>query len=196
MLRMKKHRVLISACLLGQQVRYDGNHRAQHWILERLAALVELVVLCPEVGAGLGVPRPPMQLVASKNYARWGRFSLSTIQVRQAASPDASIRLRLVDDPDQDRTQVMQKWIKGTVPTLGDLDAAILKARSPSCGRQVSVFDTQGRLVSETGQGLFAQAILASNPGLLVVDEEQLLDEAGQKNFLHYLGLTANTARK
>lgn len=166
MLKMKKHRVLISACLLGQRVRYDGGHRAQPWILERLAALVELVVLCPEVGAGLGVPRPPMQLVAS---------------------PDTPIRLRLVDDPDQDPTQVMQQWIKDTVPTLGQLDAAILKARSPSCGRQVSVFDTQSQLVSGMGQGLFAQAILASNPGLLVVDEEQLLDEAGQKSFLHDL---------
>ncbi|OLD64465.1 MAG: hypothetical protein AUI47_05820 [Acidobacteria bacterium 13_1_40CM_2_68_5] len=58
-------RVGISACLLGQAVRYDGGHKRDSIIIEALGCLFEWVPVCPEVEAGLGVPREPLALEGS-----------------------------------------------------------------------------------------------------------------------------------
>lgn len=160
-------RILVSACLLGQRVRYDAGHKAQPWLLDELARRAELEPICPEAEAGLGIPRPPMQLV--------GR-------------PDAP-RLLLVDDPNRDLTEVMNAWIAERLDSLGPLDAAILKARSPSCGCQVPIFTALGQVTEHFGQGLFAAALMAARPHLLVLDEEQLSTAAGQNALLQCLGL-------
>lgn len=56
-------RVLVSACLLGAKVRYDGGHkRLDHPLLDRLDREGRLVSLCPETAAGLPVPRPPCEI--------------------------------------------------------------------------------------------------------------------------------------
>lgn len=162
---MQPFRILVSACLLGQRVRYDGGHKAQPWLLEVLATLAELVPICPETELGLATPRPPMQLVGK---------------------PDAP-KLLLVDDPSQDFTEAMTAWIAERLDSLGQLDAAILKTRSPSCGRQVSVFTTQDQVISHFGQGLFARSLMAARPNMLFLDEEQLSTEAGQDELLQRL---------
>ena len=59
----ERPRVGVSSCLLGHRVRYDGAEKQIPWISEDLASEVELVPICPEVGAGMSVPRPPIQLV-------------------------------------------------------------------------------------------------------------------------------------
>ena len=56
-------RVGVSACLLGQPVRYDGGHKLDRWIVQELGRFVTFVPVCPEVEAGLGVPREAMRLV-------------------------------------------------------------------------------------------------------------------------------------
>src|ERR1051326_1558397 len=56
-------RVAISACLLGERVRYDGGHKRDAFLADVLATRVEWVAVCPEVELGLGVPRPAMNLV-------------------------------------------------------------------------------------------------------------------------------------
>lgn len=56
-------RVLVSACLLGERVRYDGRDaRASSPILTRWLAEGRVVPFCPEVAAGLGVPRPAAEI--------------------------------------------------------------------------------------------------------------------------------------
>ena len=64
---MKKDKPLvgISQCLLGDAVRYDGQSKANKIVLEKLSDLFEFIPICPEVEAGLGIPRPPIQLTGS-----------------------------------------------------------------------------------------------------------------------------------
>jgi uncharacterized protein YbbK (DUF523 family) len=56
-------RLGVSACLLGQPVRFDGGHKHDRWITGELGRYVEFVPVCPEVEAGFGVPREAMRLV-------------------------------------------------------------------------------------------------------------------------------------
>ena len=56
-------RIGISACLLGQAVRYDGRHKEHLLVTRALSAFMTFVPVCPEVEAGMGVPRPPVRLV-------------------------------------------------------------------------------------------------------------------------------------
>ena len=57
---MEKPRVGVSACLLGENVRYDGRHKLDPDMVDTLSQYFELVPVCPEVEMGLGVPREPM----------------------------------------------------------------------------------------------------------------------------------------
>ena len=55
-------RIAVSGCLLGEAVRYDGGHRRSDYVTDGLGKVFELVSECPEVGIGLGVPRPKIRL--------------------------------------------------------------------------------------------------------------------------------------
>ncbi|QJX02699.1 DUF523 domain-containing protein [Alcanivorax sp. IO_7] len=61
--RDDRPRVGVSACLMGEPVRHDGGHRRHGLVHDQLAPLVRLTRVCPEVGIGLPVPRPPIQVV-------------------------------------------------------------------------------------------------------------------------------------
>ena len=50
----------ISACLLGEEVRYDGGHKRDRYLTDTLGRYVEYVPVCPEVEAGFGIPRETM----------------------------------------------------------------------------------------------------------------------------------------
>jgi uncharacterized protein YbbK (DUF523 family) len=60
---MAKLRLGVSACLLGREVRYDGQHRRDGFVAGVLGPLVEWVPVCPELEVGMGVPREPIRLV-------------------------------------------------------------------------------------------------------------------------------------
>ena len=147
-----KPRVGISACLLGQAVRYDGGHKYQSLIVDQLASKVELVPFCPEVGAGLGTPRPAVQLVVI----------------------DDIVRMRGVVDPCLDVTDAVQHWIESNLPKFRNLDSFIVKARSPSCGAgNTPVFNAVGEQLP-VASGLFAVALQQFYPDMLIVQEEDL----------------------
>jgi len=59
----EKIKLGISACLLGQNVRYDGGHKHDRYLTDTLGEYVEYVPVCPEVECGLGIPRESMRLV-------------------------------------------------------------------------------------------------------------------------------------
>ena len=156
-------RLGISSCLLGHPVRYDGGHKKAESLVSVLSCSVEWVPVCPEVEAGFGVPREPMQLVAAGS-----RIRLITIDTRR------------------DLTDQMAQFSITRVRELKTLQLSgfILKARSPSCGiEQVPVCDEQG---SHSGRstGLFAHAVRAAFPGVPIVNEEHLADPAQQECFL------------
>lgn len=54
-------RVGISTCLLGENVRYDGQHKRDRYLTDTLGQYMEYVPVCPEVACGLGVPREPLR---------------------------------------------------------------------------------------------------------------------------------------
>jgi len=153
-------RVGVSACLLGQEVRWDGGHRRDDWIATVLGPRVTFVPVCPEVEVGLGVPRPPIRL---EDDGRGG--------------------VRLVDTASgADLTDRMRRFAEARVEALAGehLAGFVLKARSPSCGPAgVAVGDRP------EGRGLFAEALLRRFPDLPVEDETRLADPAVREEFLH-----------
>ncbi len=161
-----KPRIGVSACLLGEAVRYDGTAKPNQWILKVLSGRAELVPLCPEVGAGLGVPRPPVHLVQVGN----------------------DIRALGVEDPALDVTVPLRSWSMEMSPVLSTLDAVILKSRSPSCGVGSAPLHTPGGEPLGMTSGLFARYLSESFPGLLVLDD-QLLEEGGRERLCRSLGI-------
>ena len=141
---------------------------------------VEWVPVCPEVEAGFGTPREPVQL----------------------SSGDGAIRLVTVTTR-RDLTAPMDEFIRRRLPELRleELSGYILKANSPSCGPgQVKVFDQQGVTVVESGRGLFAEALIREFPGLPVEDEgrladPRLLDDFVKRVFAFHADLTRSAPR-
>lgn len=151
----------VSACLLGQRVRYDGAHRTSALVTNALAAHINLVSFCPEVEIGLGVPRPPVRLVGDP----------------------AQPRMLGVEDASLDVTTRMAAFGTEVGARLMCLSGFILKARSPSCGiNDVPVFDEAG-LQHATGAGLFARAVARHAPLLPLVDEGQLARDEVRDHF-------------
>jgi len=155
-------RIGVSACLLGERVRWDGGHRRSA-PTARLARLATLVPVCPEVEAGTGTPRPPIQL------ARIG----------------AATRLREVESG-RDHTRRMRAWAETRVAALAGLGLSgfVLKSGSPSCGLAgVEVAGARGA-AARRGVGLFAAALRRRLPGLPLVEERQLEDPLRRDRFL------------
>jgi len=147
--------VAISACLAGHAVRYDGTDKTHQLIAEQLLPKIDIVPLCPEAGAGLGVPRPPVQLV----------------QI------DEEMRARGRDNPQLDVTEALTAFAHAQIPKLSatpDLCGHIFKSRSPSCGLgSTPVFGVQNQ-ISATGNGLYAGIIASRLPWLVLCEESQL----------------------
>ena len=157
--------VAISSCLLGETVRYDGRAKPNQWIIDELGQRVDFLPLCPETSAGLGVPRPPVQLKLTPT----GIHALG------------------IDDPARDATKPILAWTREFLDSMPPVSACILKARSPSCGYlSTPLFDLAGNQL-DTVSGLFAAALRERSPQLLIVDEEMLVTDAGKEKFLRDL---------
>ncbi len=157
----QRPRVLVSRCLLGETVRYDGTDR-RCTALAALATRCELLPVCPEVEAGLGVPRPPVQWVHLTD----------------------GDRLRGRDLPDLDVTVTLARFCRQFVNALPVIDGAVLKARSPSCGiGNVPLFDQKGEALRYI-DGLFVQVLRERFPALPMIDEAGMEDEALRGQFL------------
>lgn len=146
----------VSQCLLGEPVRYDGGHRRESFLVERLARHVAWVPVCPE--AVLGTPREPMHLVREgARMALRGNVSKT------------------------DCTEPVQGFIDARVPELlqAGLDGYVFKARSPSCGLAVEVVNE-----AHPFPGLFAGALIEACPDLPVVEEGALARREEREAFL------------
>lgn len=141
-------KILISACLLGIPCRYDGLSRK----IEGLDAFeVEWVAFCPEVAGGLPTPRPPAEII------------------------DAYVRT-------MDGCDVTREFQKGAqyavqVASQEGITLALLKARSPSCGKDM-VYDGTFTSTLISGMGISARAL--RDQGIEIYTEEELghLDRA------------------
>lgn len=114
-----KVRLGISACLLGERVRYDGGHKLDCYLVETVGRIVNWQPVCPEVEAGLGVPREAMRLVGSTGTPRLVTLESNT-----------------------DYTARVQQWTRRRIVGLRgeELCGFVFKSRSPSCNPENGIF--------------------------------------------------------
>lgn len=172
-------RIGVSACLLGQKVRYDGGHKRDDFLTDLLARFVEFVPLCPELELGLGVPRESIHLA-----------------IREGA-----VRL-VAPKSGRDLTDDMRRWASKKLDFVErqGLSGFVLKKGSPSCGMErVKIHGTGS---SRSGVGLFAAALMERCPLLPVEEEGRLTDARLRENFIervfahHRWAAFVETARK
>lgn len=155
-------RIGVSACLLGEHVRYDGGHKHDRYITDTLGAYFTFVPVCPEVGCGLPIPREAMRLEGDPAAPR-----LMTRQTRV------------------DRTEQMLAFCAAKVPEMAneDLCGFIFKKDSPSSGLfRVKVYNN-GQ-AQKVGSGLFAAAVARHFPLLPMEEEGRLNDPDIRENFI------------
>lgn len=153
----------ISACLLGQNVRYNGGHKHSPLCTTQLGRYFDFIPSCPEAGAGLGIPRPAIRLVGDPAVPR-------AVHVA-----DAGI----------DVTEQLQSYADQRVPELGDLCGYVFIKNSPSCGLfRVKVYQPNGYPHPDSGRGIFAQAFTQRYPLVPVEEEGRLHDPVLRENFV------------
>ncbi len=156
-------RIGVSACLLGNKVRYDGGHKQDRYLTDTLGQYFEWVPVCPEVEFGLPTPRESMRLEQGAGGTR----------IVVAASG-------------ADLTVAMGGFFRERVERLvaEDLSGYILKSNSPSCGYfRVRVYGANG-MPARTGRGLFADALSRRLPQLPVEEEGRLCDPRLRENWI------------
>lgn len=152
----------ISSCLLGQQVRFDGGHKKDGWITGPLGAFFDFLPVCPEVGIGLGVPRPTIHLVGDP------------ARPRALGSKDASL----------DVTARLEAFGIAQLPRLEGLSGYILKSKSPSCGMARVPVTSEKGMPAKVGVGIYARVLLERMPLLPVEEEGRLNDPVLRENFV------------
>lgn len=158
---MKKIPIGISSCLLGQNVRFDGGHKRDSYIVGTLGEYFDFHAICPEVAIGLGTPRPTIHLVKIAD----------------------SIRCVGIKEPENDVTERLRDYAAELRPIHADLCGYIVKKDSPSCGMaRVKVF--AGGQPHRNGVGVYTEEMMRNNP-LMPVEEEGRLGDAGlRENFI------------
>lgn len=156
-------RIGISACVLGDQVRYDGGHKRLPFASDELSRHFDFVKICPEQAIGMGVPRPTIRLVGNPDNPRL------------IGSTDSSL----------DVTDKMTAFARDTAATLDYISGYILCAKSPSCGMErVPVYSDKGDGLGKIGVGLFAKQLMAAQPLLPVEENGRLNDVHLRENFV------------
>jgi uncharacterized protein YbgA (DUF1722 family)/uncharacterized protein YbbK (DUF523 family) len=158
-----KPRLGISACLLGEKVRYDGGDKRDCFLTETFGRHVEWVPVCPEVEIGMGIPREAVRLVGDPPKPRM-----------------------IAERSGKDWTAQFNPFAAKRVQALTALDLAgyIFKKNSPSCGMErVRVYNSKG-VPTRQGRGLFAAAVMRELPLLPVEEEGRLNDPALRENFI------------
>lgn len=160
---MDQIRIGISSCLLGEKVRYDGQHKLDRLLVDTLGRIVEFVPVCPEAECGLSIPREPMHLEGDPEAPR-----LITIRTRK------------------DLTARMVTWANLRVKELEKelLCGFIFKCRSPSCGMGRVPIHDRDRTTGKAGSGIFAGIFIRHFPLLPVEDEERIRDAVLRENFI------------
>jgi uncharacterized protein YbbK (DUF523 family) len=153
----------ISACLLGERVRYDGGHTLDQFLIDTLGPYVTFVPVCPEAESGLGVPREAMRLTGDPDSPR-----LVTIH------------------SGQDHTDLVAGWARRRVLELEkeNICGFIFKSNSPSSGMErVKVYSDNG-IAEKKGIGIFARVFMEHFPLLPTEEDERLHDPVIRENFI------------
>ena len=141
-------KVLVSACLLGENCKYNGSNNYN----SAVAAFVqgkEVLSVCPEMMAGMGCPRTPIEIVDGVQIDRDGKN---------------------VDAPMRETVALIMEQIRHE-----EIECAILQSRSPTCVvNQIYDGSFSGKLIS--GSGIFAKSL--KDAGYRVIDAEDIFNES------------------
>ena len=137
-------KILISACLLGCNCKYNGGNNRDENVMNFIRGH-EIISVCPEVMAGLGTPRTPVEIVHGN------------VQTKEGISVDEALRAAAA------RIVEQAKAI--------DIDCAVLKSRSPTCGVN-EIYDGTFSGTRIKGSGVLAQAL--KDAGFRVIDSEDV----------------------
>lgn len=143
---MKRKKVAVSACLLGEFCRYDGTAKKDDAVL-RFLQTCEVIPFCPEAPV-LGTPRGRISVIETAHGRRVLRDSDKT-----------------------DVTDLLQQQTQMLIDAHPDLDVIILKSKSPSCGIGTTpIRDAAGRETA-MGSGIAARTLMEHFPSIPVIDE-------------------------
>jgi uncharacterized protein YbgA (DUF1722 family)/uncharacterized protein YbbK (DUF523 family) len=157
-------KVLVSACLLGDKVRFDGGHKRDLFLIETLGPFVEWVRVCPEADCGLPVPREAMRLAGDPKHPRL-----------------------VTNKTGIDHTERMERWAKARLDELSRLDLCgyICKKDSPSSGMErVKVYGGGDGIPTRTGAGVFTRMFMERFPRIPVEEEGRLTDPVLREMFI------------
>ncbi|OEH94548.1 DUF523 domain-containing protein [Bacillus solimangrovi] len=148
--------LLVSACLAGLKVRYDGGDCLHHTI-EQLVSQNKATTVCPEVLGGLPTPRIPAEIIGGD-----GEDVLNG-------------KAKVIDKSGNDVTDAFLQGAYQTLEIARELNVThvILKENSPSCGSGM-IYDGQFQGVKKVGKGVTA-ALLERN-GMIVATDENIDD--------------------
>lgn len=158
-------RLGVSACLLGERVRYDGSHKRDNYLVGTLARYFQLTPLCPETAIGLGTPREPMRLVRD---------------------PDGVTRAMGIVHVEQDFTARLVEYAELAASELAGICGYVFKQASPSCGPAGVAVYAAGHAGPPRydGRGVYARVLQERLPLLPAVDEGDLGVAALRENFI------------
>ncbi|MBN7774233.1 DUF523 domain-containing protein [Clostridium aminobutyricum] len=139
--------VIISACFLGDNCKYDGGNNYTEWIAD-FTKTHSCFPVCPEMAGGLSAPRPPAEIIDGRAVNRDG------IDVTEAFEQGAAL--------------VWEAARKKASELGEEIEGAILKAKSPSCGSKV-IYDGTFSHKTVQGDGIFVQ--LLKKNGINVISE-------------------------
>ena len=151
----------VSSCLLGENVRFDGGHKKNQYVLNTLSQFFNFERFCPEVAIGLGIPREPIRLVQH----------------------DEQIKCVGTKNKDIDVTDKLTNIANEQRPWQSTISGYILKKDSPSCGMErVKVYS--GEMPERNGTGIYAKKLMENFPNLPVEEEGRLNDSVLRENFI------------
>ncbi|MEE9443983.1 MAG: DUF523 and DUF1722 domain-containing protein [candidate division Zixibacteria bacterium] len=153
----------VSSCLLGARVRFDGQHKRERYIADILGDYLDFLSICPEIGAGMGIPRESVQLRGNQDSPRL---------IGNKSGKNWTLKLKSFS-----RERISKK-------DFSKLSGFIFKKNSPSCGMErVRLYDDKGSM-RPNGIGVFARAVMEKYPFLPVEEEGRLNDIRTRENFI------------
>ncbi|WP_394205664.1 YbgA family protein [Shewanella waksmanii] len=152
----------ISACVMGEQVRFDKGHKKSNFCVDQLGEFATFKPVCPEVGIGLPIPRPTIRQIIRDNIITVSR-------------PDGS----------GDVTEALKEFGQKAAKQYHNLSGFVFCAKSPSCGMErVKIYHHHGKGSESTGVGIFAEQVMTANPLLPCEENGRLNDPVIKENFI------------
>lgn len=155
-------KIAVSACLLGQKIRFDGGHKHDRFITDELGQYAEFIPFCPEHLA-FGTPRPSIRLIHENDL----------IHV-QSNKNNTRLTDQLIDASQNELSKISNEPLCGI----------IFKSKSPSCGLKSAKFYLENGFCEGKEDGIFASMCRERYPLLPMEEEGRLQDPWLKENFI------------